>query len=64
MMIVLYRENFILFQKERLLKNGTGGFPMNDGMSWYSHWARDYENPPEEREEEEYPGLFAEGEDW
>lgn len=33
-------------------------------MDWYSHWAREWENPPEEREEEEYPGPFAEGEDW
>ena len=21
---------------------------MNDGMSWYGYWARDYEEPPEE----------------
>ncbi len=46
---------------------------MNDGMSWYSHWARDYENPPEDRwgddedyeeedyEDEERHGLLA---DW
>ena len=26
---------------------------MTDGMSWYSHYARQWENPPEEREEEE-----------
>ena len=32
-------------------------------FSWYGHWAREWEEPPEEREEEEYPGLFAE-EEW
>lgn len=26
---------------------------MNDGMSWYSHWAREYENPPEDEEYED-----------
>ena len=39
---------------------------MNDGMSWYSHCARDYENPPEDmwddgedEEEEEFEGMFV-----
>ena len=32
-------------------------------FNWYNHWARDYENPPEDDEDdEEYAGLFAEGE--
>ena len=30
-------------------------------MDWYGYWARRYEEPPEETDEEDYPGPFAEG---